>query len=98
MICPRTTYSIIVVAFASRKLPLPRERPPIRVGGYQSGMGIAVGDIDNDGRPELAVTNYFGESTTLFHNDGHGLFSDRTSTYGLRGSDSSPTWFWHRVP
>jgi hypothetical protein len=52
-------------------------------GSYQSGMGIACGDIDNDGRLELAVTNYFGESTTLFHNDGRGLFSDRTASYGL---------------
>jgi hypothetical protein len=52
-------------------------------GGYQSGMGIACGDIDSDGRPELAVTNYFGESTTLFHHEGHGLFSDRTSSFGL---------------
>jgi tetratricopeptide (TPR) repeat protein len=52
-------------------------------GGYQSGMGIACGDLDGDGRPDLAVTNYFGESTTLFHNDGQGLFSDRTMSFGL---------------
>ncbi len=52
-------------------------------GGFQSGMGIACGDLDGDGRPDLAVTNYYGESTTLFHNLGRGLFADETTTMGL---------------
>jgi tetratricopeptide (TPR) repeat protein len=52
-------------------------------GRFQSGMGIACGDLDGDGRPDLAVTNYYGESTTLFHNLGRGLFADYTAASGL---------------
>ncbi len=52
-------------------------------GDYQSGMGVACGDIDGDGRPDIAVTNFYGESTTLFQNIGGGNFSDRTAALGL---------------
>jgi hypothetical protein len=52
-------------------------------GGYQAGMGIACGDLDGDGRIDLAVTNYFGESTTFFANLGGGLFCVRTAAVGL---------------
>ena len=58
-------------------------------GGYLAGMGIACGDLDGDGRLDLAVTNFFGESTTLYHNHGGGLFSDRTAEAGL----AAPTRF-----
>jgi len=52
-------------------------------GFYQSGMGLACGDLDGDGRPDLAVTNYFGESTTVFQNLGHFFFADQTRAVGL---------------
>jgi len=52
-------------------------------GGYMAGMGIACGDLDGDGLPDLAVTNFYGESTTLYHNHGGGVFSDRSSETGL---------------
>jgi hypothetical protein len=52
-------------------------------GGYQAGMGVACGDLDGDGRPELAVTNFHGESTTLYGNFGGGQFADHTSAAGL---------------
>ena len=61
----------------------PPARPPMRAGGYQSGMGIACGDLDGDGLPDLAVTNYYGESTTLFRNLGGGMFADQTTASGL---------------
>ncbi len=51
--------------------------------GY--GMGAAVGDYDNDGDPDLFITN-FG-ANALFRNDGDGTFSDVTSS-GL----DDPRW------
>jgi tetratricopeptide (TPR) repeat protein len=47
-------------------------------GGYQAGMGIGCGDIDGDGRMELAVTNFYGEGVSLFQNLGGGFFADRS--------------------
>ncbi|MFO0907066.1 MAG: FG-GAP-like repeat-containing protein [Isosphaeraceae bacterium] len=52
-------------------------------GGYQGSMGVACGDVDGDGRPDLAVTNLYGECTTLYHNLGGAQFADRTSASGL---------------
>jgi hypothetical protein len=52
-------------------------------GAFQAGMGTALGDLDGDGRPDLLVTNYFGESTTYFQNLGQSLFADRTAAIGL---------------
>jgi predicted Zn-dependent protease len=53
-------------------------------GGYQAGMGVACGDLDGDGRFDLAVTNFYGESTSYFQNLGDGLFADRTAASGLQ--------------
>ncbi len=52
-------------------------------GGYQAGMGVACGDLDGDGLSDLAVTNFFGESTSFFQNLGKGLFVDHTAAFGL---------------
>jgi hypothetical protein len=52
-------------------------------GLYKSGMGIACGDLDGDGSLDLAVTNFFGESTTFYRNLGRGLFVDHTAMVGL---------------
>jgi hypothetical protein len=52
-------------------------------GGYLAGMGVACGDLDADGRLDLAVTNFYGESTTFYHNLGGGQFVDRSAAVGL---------------
>jgi tetratricopeptide (TPR) repeat protein len=53
-------------------------------GGYQAGMGVACGDLDRDGRPDLAVTNFFGESITFFRNLGGGAFADLSPSVGVK--------------
>ncbi|MFP5236278.1 MAG: CRTAC1 family protein [Acidobacteriota bacterium] len=44
-------------------------------------VGVAVGDYDNDGHPDLFVTGVHGN--TLYHNNGDGTFSDVTHKAGL---------------
>ena len=48
----------------------------------EGSMGIAVGDLTNDGMPELLVTNYWLEHNTLYRNHG-GIFTDITDRTGL---------------
>jgi enediyne biosynthesis protein E4 len=50
-------------------------------GNY--GMGVAVGDYDNDGYPDIYVTN-FGKNI-LYHNNGNGTFTDVTAKAGVAG-------------
>ena len=57
-------------------------------------MGVAVGDYDNDGDPDLAVTGY-GRST-LFRNEGTGTFRDVTDAAGTANVGrwgTSSAWF-----
>lgn len=58
------------------------------------GMGVAVGDYDNDGFPDLLVLGY--GRCILYHNNGDGTFSDVTSRAGVQNSGlwaSSAAWF-----
>jgi hypothetical protein len=48
------------------------------------GMGVAVGDYDNDGLPDLYVTNY--GANTLYRNSGDGTFRDVTAKAGVAAS------------
>jgi len=67
------------------------EKAGVRGGGF--GMGVAAGDYDNDGYPDLYVTQY-GRSI-LYHNNGDGTFTDVTEKagVGVRGWASSAVWF-----
>jgi len=50
-------------------------------GAGNYGMGVAVGDYDNDGYPDLYVTNY--GKNILYHNNGDGTFTDVTAKAGV---------------
>jgi hypothetical protein len=52
-------------------------------GREQAGMGVDVGDYDGDGRLDLVKTNFSQDYTSLYHNDGDGLFSDVSFRSGL---------------
>ncbi len=57
-------------------------------------MGVAVGDYDNDGFPDLLVLGY--NRSVLFHNNGNGTFTDVTRKAGVENLGrwaSSAAWF-----
>lgn len=51
------------------------------VKGEGFGFGVAVGDVDRDGFPDLFVTRYGG--ATLYRNKGNGTFEDATKRLGI---------------
>src|SRR5437879_2268171 len=67
------------------------EKAGVAGGGY--GQGVAVGDYDGDGFPDIYVTQY-GRSI-LYHNNGDGTFTDVTERAGVAapGWSSSAVWF-----
>jgi hypothetical protein len=62
-------------------------------GREQAGMGLAVGDYDNDGRVDFHITNFSDDSNVLYHNDGDKNFTDVTFQAGL-GEVSIPFLGW----
>jgi hypothetical protein len=56
------------------------------------GMGVAVGDYDNDGRDDLYVTALEGDR--LFHNDGHFKFTDVTKASGIVNANFGTSAAW----
>ena len=62
-------------------------------GREQAGMGLAVGDYENDGRVDFHITNFSDDSNVLYHNDGDGNFTDITFQAGL-GEVTIPFLGW----
>jgi len=66
------------------------EKAGLQGSGY--GMGVAVGDYDNDGYEDLYVTAYGGNK--LYHNNGDGTFTDVTEKAGVAGGGWSTSAAW----
>jgi hypothetical protein len=60
-------------------------------GKHESGMGLAVGDLSESGRPDFFLTNFAGEKNTLYRNRGDG-FSDVTIGTGLEAHREELGW------
>ena len=52
-------------------------------GKPYAGMGVDFRDYDNDGRPDIIVTNLAKQIYAVYHNDGNGSFSYRSLQAGL---------------
>src|SRR4030095_12805374 len=64
------------------------------VAGNSFAMGVAAGDFDNDGYPDLLVTSH--GPPTLHKKNGNGTFTDTPKASGLSGAPhwtTSAVWF-----
>jgi enediyne biosynthesis protein E4 len=66
------------------------EKAGLAGAGY--GSGVAIGDYDNDGWPDLFLANVTGNQ--LFHNNGNGTFSDVTAKAGVAGGKLNGKKMW----
>jgi len=62
------------------------------LGGAGYGMGVAVGDYDNDGWPDIYLASVTGNQ--LFHNNGNGTFTDLTDKAGVGGGMYKSKKMW----
>ncbi len=62
-------------------------------GAEQATMGIALGDVDGNGRPDLFTTNFSSDTNTLHLNLDGRFFDDRTAAHGLAAT-SRPLLGW----
>lgn len=62
-------------------------------GREQAGMGVAVGDYNNDGLVDFYITNFSDDSNTLYRADGDSNFTDSTYQAGL-GEPTIPFLGW----
>ena len=56
-------------------------------GRAASGMGVGAGDYDNDGREDLFVVNFSGQSKSIFHNLGGGIFESASYHSGVASTN-----------
>ena len=65
------------------------------IGGPWYSMGVTVGDYNNDGYPDLYVSNY--GKNVLYKNNGNGTFTDVTNRAGVEGKETDfntgAVWF-----
>lgn len=69
-----------------------------RVNDMRAGYGCNFGDYDNDGRPDLFVSNLDSSgkpvSRILYHNEGNGKFRDVTQELGIQGTGYTVSSMW----
>ena len=66
-------------------------------GLAKAGMGVTLGDVENNGRQVLLVTNLTREGVTAFRGDASGQFDDVTAQFGLAAADLRLHRFRHAV-
>ncbi len=59
-------------------------------GGAEGSMGVAAGDIDNDGDEDLVVANYEVQTASLHRNDGGGAFTNISLNWGVSRTTIMP--------
>jgi hypothetical protein len=59
-------------------------------GAAQASMGVAVGDVDGDGVPDLLTTNFSEDFSTLYHGLGGGMFEDVSKASGVGAATFKP--------
>jgi len=64
-------------------------------GQEQAGMGVAIADYDEDGRFDVAKTNFSDDVPNLYHNDGGGAFTDTVYPSGLGAHAQFLGWGVH---
>jgi enediyne biosynthesis protein E4 len=64
-----------------------------RDGQSEAGMGVDAGDFDNDGDEDVFITHLLWETNTLYVNDRHALFEDRTARSRLGPLSKGSTGF-----
>jgi hypothetical protein len=62
-------------------------------GQPEGSMGLAIGDSDGDGDPDIFITNITGETHAFYENLGGGRFEDRRLTTGLASATRAYTGF-----
>ena len=81
---PTGPKNVLYLQTADRKFRDASAGSGLDIPGHN--MGVAVGDVNNDGKPDVLVTQYIG--VKLFLNQGNGTFRDATKESGL----SNPAW------
>lgn len=62
-------------------------------GKARAGMGADAADYDHSGQPGLVIGNFTNESMSLYHNDGSGLFTDKSIASGIQGPSAKSLTF-----
>ena len=60
------------------------------MGNAQAGMGLAAGDLESDGLPDLLVTNFYKDTSTIYRNLGQFIFEDVSRQMALTEATFMP--------